>query len=314
MHRAASRIHGSRVLVASPDASLRHGLRRGLRLELGLECVEKAHGGRALEALQNQSFRLAIVSTELPGISWTDLVGFLRGHRPDTRVLLYTSQPVEEHLELALEFDVATILSMHGHRPLRDGIEASAALLTEDVFGLERWIGTGASIHARQMRSSAEILPMARMVSLFFKPEGKDRVFFRVLTEMLTNAVYYGALGESDGARKSEWATDIALGRDQGVYLFWGRTERGSGCAILDRGGRLEKRSVLEWLLRQRQQSAGGITLGSVDNHGRGLSITRRSLDRLIINTRRDDRTEVVLLNLPEGVHEKARPLLIHEF
>lgn len=313
MHPAASRTAGSRILIASPDASLRRGLRRDLHLELGLDCEEISHGSRALEALQNRSFRLAIFSTELTGIAWPDLVGFLREHRPDTQVLLYTSQPVEEHLELALEYDVATILCSHGEHPVRDGVEATAALLTEDVFGLERWIGADASIHGRQLRSSSEILPIARQVSLFFKPEGKDRIFFRVLTEMLTNAVYYGSLGE-DGARKAEWAQDVTLGRDQGVYLFWGRSERGSGCAILDRGGKLEKRAVLGWLLRQSRQSVGGLTLGNALNHGRGLSITRRSLDRLIINTRRGDRTEVVLLNLPHGVSEKARPLLIHEF
>jgi hypothetical protein len=313
VHPAASRISGSRVLIASPDASLRRALRRALHLELGLACEEFSHGSRALEALQNRSFRLAILSTELSGISWPDLVGFLGEHRPDTRVLLYTSQPVEEHLEMALEHDVATILSRNGHHPVRDGVEATAALLTEDVFGLERWIGTDGSIFARQLRSSSEILPMARMISLFFKPEGKDRIFFRVLTEMLTNAIYYGSL-DQDGARKAEWAEDVTLGRDQGVYIFWGRSEWGSGCAILDRGGRLGKRAVLEWLSRQQQQAVGGLTLGNALNHGRGLSITRRSLDRLIINTRRGDRTEVVLLNLPEGVSEKARPLLIHEF
>lgn len=314
MHPAASRLAGSRVLVASPDAPLRRALHRALRLELGLDCESVGHGSRALEALQNRSFRLAILSTELPGMSWTDLAGFLREHRPDAQVLLYTRQPVEEHLELALEYDVATILSRDGLHPVREGIEAAAGLLTEDVFGLERWIGSDASVHGRQLRSSSEILPVARQVSLFFKPEGKDRILFRVLTEMLTNAVYYGSLGESDGSRKAEWAEDVTLPRDQGVYLFWGRSERGSGCAILDRGGRLEKRSVLQWLLRQRRQAVGGLTLGTALNHGRGLSITRRSLDRLVINTRRGDRTEVVLLNLPQGSAEGTRPLLIHEF
>ncbi|MEN9355712.1 MAG: hypothetical protein RL318_3037 [Fibrobacterota bacterium] len=313
MHPAASRISGRRVLIATPDMPLRRALKRAMHLELGLPSDDVGHGGRALEALQNRSFGMAILSTELTGISWTDLVGFIREHRPDTRVLLYTSQPVEEHLEMALEYDVATILSRNGHHPVRDGVEATAALLTEDVFGLERWLGGDGSIFGRQLRSSSEILPLARMISLFFKPEGKDRIFFRVLTEMLTNAVYYGSLGE-DGARKAEWAEDVTLERDQGVYVFWGRSERGSGCSILDRGGKLEKRSVLEWLHRQQQQSVGGLTLGNALNHGRGLSITRRSLDRLIINTRRNDRTEIVLLNLPEGVIEKTRPLLIHEF
>jgi CheY-like chemotaxis protein len=312
MHAAASLVAGERVLVASPDGPLRRGLLRGLHRELGLVCDEASHGARALDALRLRRYDLAVLSSELAGIAWFDLVQFLRENRPDTKAILYTGKPVEEHLELALEYDISTILSQHSPHPLRDGVEASAALLSGDIFGLERWLGPSAEIFGRQLQSSSEILPMARLASRYFKVEGRDRIFFRALTEILTNAVYYGSLGE-DGARKSEWIEDVSLGRDQGVYLFWGRSERSSGCSVVDLGGRLEKNSVLRWLLRQRQQVVGGLMLGTALNHGRGLSITRRSIDRLLINTRRGDRTEIILLNLPEGTPDTARPLLIHE-
>ncbi len=313
MHAVASSVAGKRALIAIPDAPLGRGLRRALHQELGLECELAVHGARALDALRSRHYDLAILSSELPGIAWFDLVQFLRENRPEAKFLLYTASPVEEELALALEYDTSTILSQHSPHPLRDGVEAAAALLSGDIFGLERWLGPEAEICGRQLNSSADILPMARLASRYFKSEGRDRIFFRVLTEMLTNAVYYGALGESDGARKAEWATDVSLDRDHGVYLFWGRSARSSGCAVLDMGGRLEKKSVLRWLLRQRELRLGGLTLGTALNHGRGFSITRRSIDRLLINTRRGDRTEIILLNLPEDTPDTTRPLLIYE-
>lgn len=283
-----------RVLLACPDPHFRRRAARSLEDELGLQVETAEDGNRALDLLQNRSYRLLVADTELPGIPWFDLVQFLRELRPDTRYALVSSSPVEDHFRLALEYDVGTLLARQGAHPLRDLVETSQSLLTEDVFGLHRWIGPRPEIHARQIGSAAEIDRVVAEVAQWF-PEGDvRRTFRRSLSEMVSNAVFYGSLDQA-GERKSEWDLDAKLDRDQAVYVFFGRSDISWGCAVVDRGGRLSKQQVLSWLEANRVSGSQGILLNDL-NHGRGLHITRRSLDRVVVNIRSGDRTEIILL------------------
>lgn len=312
MRKAASKLGGARVLVACGDPNFRRHAVRALQEELGLEVESVSDGTRALELLQNRAYRLLVADTELQGILWFDLVQFLRELRPGTRYALSSSTPPDQHFRLAMEYDVGNILPRSAPKPLRDLVETAEALLTENVFGLERWLGAGAQVHGRQLDNPSQIQETVDQVAGWFPDGEMRRTFRRSLSEMLTNAVYYGSLDE-DGARKEEWATDVVLQRDQAVYVFFGRAADLWGCSVVDRGGRLTKGQVLSWLEQNRSQGAGGIQLND-QLHGRGLHITRRSLDRVVVNIRRGDRTEAILLRDAAENRPPQRPLLIHEF
>ncbi len=312
MREAAASLGGCRVLVACGDPNFRRHAVRALHEELGLEVESVSDGNRALDMLQNRSYRLLVADTEIEGIAWFDLVQFLRQLRPQTRYALSSSTTPDEHFRLAIEYDVGTILPRSAPKPLRDLVDTAEALLTENVFGLEHWLGQNAQIYARQIDNPSRIQEVVDEVSDWF-PEGEmRRTFRRSLSEMLTNAVYYGALDE-DGGRKEEWATDIPLDRDQVVYVFFGRAGDLWGCSVVDRGGRLTKSQILSWLEMNRAKGPDGILLNDL-HHGRGLHITLRSLDRVIVNIRRGDRTEAILLRDADANRPPQRPLLIHEF
>jgi len=311
MRPSAQRIGGARVLVADHDPRFLRRVAQTLHYQLGVEVETAEDGSRALEMLQNRSYSALFSGTSMTGIPWFDLVQFLRQLRPRTRYALVSETPPEDHFRLALEYDVGTILAKKAGRPLRDLVETCEALLTEDVFGLDRWLGDeGREVHGRQIANTAEIQRVADEVSAWFPAGEVRRTFRRVLVEVVTNAVYYGSLDEN-GARKLEWATDVPLSRDQVVYVFFGKGASGFGCSVVDRGGRLSKGQVLEWL--EANRVSGGLLLND-ENHGRGLHITRRSLDRVVINIRSGDRTEVILLRDDTALRPPQRPLLIHEF
>ena len=312
MRPSADILGGERVLLACPDAVFRRRAAKSLQEELGLSVELAEDGGTALEMIQNRSFRLLVADTSLSGIPWFDLVQFLRELRPTTRYVLLTSTPPEEHFRLALEYDVGALLPRAGIRPLRDLVETAESLLTENVFGLERWLGASPEVHGRQIGNASEIDQVVKDVSEWF-PEGEGRrAFRRALAEMVVNAVFYGSLRE-DGSSKAEWNLDAPLNRDQAVYVFFGRGDEASGCSVVDRGGRLTKAQILTWLESNRVQGAHGI-LSNDQNHGRGLHITRRSLDRIVLNIRANDRTEAILLQETGAHRSPERPLLIHEF
>lgn len=310
MRPTAGRIDGARVLLADHDPSFLRHAAHALHLELGMVVETVEDGSRALQLLQKRSYALLVAGTSMPGVPWFDLVQFLRELRPGTRYALVSDTAPDDHFRLALEYDVGTILPKRSGRPLRDLIETCEGLLTEDVFGLDRWLGEGCEIHGRQITNASEIQRVADEVSAWFPPGEVRRTFRRVLVEVVTNAVYYGSLDE-DGAFKMEWETDVRLTRDQVVYVLFGKGEAGFGCSVVDRGGRLSKHQVLTWL--EANRASGGLLLND-ENHGRGLHITRRSLDRVIVNIRTGDRTEVILLRDDSATRPPLRPLLVHEF
>lgn len=303
---------GQRVLLACPDASFRRRAARSLEDELGLSVETVEDGNRALDLLQNRSYRFLVADTALTGIAWFDLVQFLRELRPETRYAIISSTSVEEHFRLALEYDVGTLLPRQGAHPLRDLVETAQSLLTENVFGLERWLGPGAEVHARQVGSATDIDSVVAEVAAWYPDGDIRRVFRRSLAEMVSNAVFYGSL-DQEGELKSEWDLDAKLGRDQAVYVFFGKSATSWGCSVVDRGGRLTKQQILTWLEANRARGAQGILLNDL-NHGRGLHITRRSLDRVVVNIRPGDRTEMILLRDMEETTSALRPFLVHEF
>lgn len=312
MASGRANLGGQRVLLACPDPAFRRRAARALEEELGLVVDSVEEGARALDLLQNRAYRLLVADTGLSGIAWFDLVQFLRELRPDTRYALITSTPPEEHFRLALEYDVGNILPRQGPRPLRDLTETAESLLTEDVFGLRRWLGPDSEIHGRQVSNTNRIDEVVKEVADWFPEGDMRRVFRRALAEMVTNAVFYGSL-RADGSDKENWDLEAPLGRDQAVYVFFGRGHGVWGCSVVDRGGRLTKAQILSWLENNRTQGADGILLNDL-HHGRGLHITRRSLDRVVVNIRSGDITEAILLREEEVQRSAQRPLLVHDF
>jgi hypothetical protein len=67
-------------------------------------------------------------------------------------------------------------------------------------------------------------------------------------------------------------------------------------------------------LQRQIEKDDRGIPLGILDNHGRGLYISRAYLDRFVINLQPGRATEVVALNfIGHSADPGQKPLIINE-
>jgi hypothetical protein len=76
----------------------------------------------------------------------------------------------------------------------------------------------------------------------------------------------------------------------------------------------LTKEEVLYWLERNATKDEDGISIGLLDEHGKGLFISRETIDRFIVNIKRGHTTEIVMLNYKEGLYDGYRPLWIQEF
>ena len=75
----------------------------------------------------------------------------------------------------------------------------------------------------------------------------------------------------------------------------------------------MKKEEVLYWLERNATKGEDGMSVGLLDEHGKGLFISRETIDRFIVNIKRGQKTEIVMLNYKEGLYDGYRPLWIQE-
>lgn len=136
-HRPPSTLRrpATRVLVADDDATNREVLR--LMLEnAGYEIRAVADGEEALDALEHETFDLALVDMHMPEYSGIEVIKtyqFMQLEEPRTRFVLLTANVTSEGLHQAAEAGAATYLTkpIGAHRLQ----EAVAAVLEQPVAG-----------------------------------------------------------------------------------------------------------------------------------------------------------------------------------
>jgi hypothetical protein len=162
------------------------------------------------------------------------------------------------------------------------------------------------------IRSSNEIEEVIHTILDIMPGSRHKRKFRQALNEIIINAVYYGAKQER-GDQKELWPIDVKLEPSEEVRVSWGIDDEKVGVSVMDQKGLLSKKDVLFWLERNTTKGDDGLSVGILDDHGKGLFITRESIDRFIVNIKRKNKTEIVMLNYKEGLYDGYRPLWIQE-
>jgi CheY-like chemotaxis protein len=280
-------------------------------VEQGYDVTCAQNGDAALEALGRKPFDLLLSDINMPGMKGFELLKIAAERFPRVKRALITAYDVNDYIALARDHDVGNIITKTMPFNFAETGTLIRTIVTEDVFGLGRYVG--GTVHAEEIRASPDIERVIdRVIEALPEPLWKRR-FRHGLVEAIINAVYYGAKHEQ-GDRKEEWSHDLTLAPDEYVLVSWAFDDQKAGISVTDQKGRLTKRDVLYWLERNMTRDSRGLTLGFFDKHGKGLFISRQTNDRFIINTKRGERTEVIMINYKEGLYHGHRPLWIHEF
>ncbi|MBD3420326.1 MAG: response regulator [Chitinivibrionales bacterium] len=270
-----------------------------------------SNGGEALAALEQSAFDLLLSDINMPGMKGFELLEKATSLYPRLKTALITAYDVRDYMRLAREYNIGNIIAKT--TPFNfDEIELLLKnIISESVFGLERYV-TG-KLNTFTLSHSNQIEDVMKKILDDITESRHKRKFRQALGEILVNAVYYGAKNEQ-GDKKNEWEIEVALDTNEEVFVTWGTDNEKAGVAVRDQKGRLTKQEVLHWLERNTTKNEEGLSLGLFDEHGKGLYISRESIDRFIVNIKRNQTTEIVMLNYNEGLFDGYRPLWIHEF
>ena len=292
------------ILVVDDEPVMRHLLRDLLRMRG--HCVRTAADGReALSVVCTESVDMVISDIQMPEMDGFTLLSVLEAEYPSIRRVLMTGCEIDGYLGLIREYNIGNVLSKGGDFHLEEIASYIDRLLCGTVFGLGPYFEGEASDSVNVFCQDDCERACSRVLSLY---RGADRVFLEMaLNELVSNAVFHGVLRMS-GVPRERWSNCYRIGSRDPVKVTWMSDDEKVGIGVEDPVGALSKKDVLRWL----DHPIGDENPG--EEHGRGLMLVRRLIDRLIINIDPGVRTECIVLQYHERRDEhRKKPLLIHE-
>lgn len=295
-----------RVLIVDDD----HAICELLAIALGRRFeVQTALGSaEAVEKLCAQTFDMVVSDINMPQMSGIELLQMVRSRWPKVITVLMTGYDINTYLRQARELGIANIIAKTAPFNFTE-IEAELdGLLTGSIFGLTRYLQPSPTILSTfEVKSSDEARTVRTQVcELFRNALGQVRDLELVVDEIVSNAVWH-APAHADGTPKYESLSSVALEVDEYITVECGHDSEKYGLSVSDGSGRLTKEMVLERI--ERHATGQGL----LDLRGRGIHLTRMLSDRMIINIRRGERTEVILLNYFQPKYRGFKPLYINE-
>jgi len=126
------------------------------------------------------------------------------------------------------------------------------------------------------------------------------------IDELISNAFFHAVLKLSNLPRE-KWIESYDVPAGNGIKVTWGYDEEKIGVSVEDPQGNLTKTDALKWLDTKREEKAD-------EEHGRGLLLVRKLIDRLIINIDPGKRTECIVVQyFNKQISTNNKPLMIHE-
>lgn len=303
----------ARILVVDDEMEIRSLIVEFLREIKNYTVFEAKDAQTALHFLEENSVDLILSDINMPGMKGFDLLKEVRTLHPTIKRVLITAYNVEDYLELAMKFDIGNIFVKTTPFNFDELSTVLSSLLTNNIFGVDKYFQVPPEKINISIANSKDLdVHAARMVSFIGALPYDAKKLELVIIELLTNAIFYGIRKESP-ENKDNWKYDFVLPDDEAVQVTVAKDNEKFAISITDVGGRLTKSDVLYWLNRQIAHDDDGLPLGLYDSHGRGLFITRKYIDRLIVNIDHSRRTEVIVINYFHNSYVGYKPLYINE-
>jgi len=293
----------ARVLLVDDEPTL-SGLIAG-HLSRYYEVEVAGTGEAAMGQLSSRSFDLVITDGGIPDMKGPAVIAEARRRNPMAKTALITGGSMHECIRLALDHDVGTIIAKTIPFDLDELVQLVKGALTENVFGLGRYLASDASLVEYPVRGSRHISRVRDRIlkqpAIASWPESRKYALKLALDESISNAAYHG-----NQIRKGR---TYSFSRQQEVQVVYGEDAERVGVAVADQAGRLSKQTILGKLDACMGQDEEAL----LQDSGRGLFLIINIVHRLIINIRRGARTEIIMLFRPKRTEIGHRPIIINE-
>jgi CheY-like chemotaxis protein len=300
-----------KILVVDDEAPIRDMLSDALRI-FGYEADTAPDGPSALLKLKVERFDMILSDINMPHMTGFELLRKVEEAHPEVKRVLMTAYNLDDYMRMVRDHNVGNVITKTVPLNFKEIREIINSLLNNAIFGLEQYMLDPHSVQTFKLVEPSQIDEISESLSEHYSGTPTHNKFKVVLIELMTNALFYGARNEA-GDKKQEWVKDFRLADEDAVIVTACHDKEKLGVSVLDGGGKLDKHTVLYWLDRQTTHDENGLPMGIFDYHGRGFFITRKYVDRFIINIEKGKRCECCIFNYFEEKYAGNKPLIINE-
>jgi CheY-like chemotaxis protein/anti-sigma regulatory factor (Ser/Thr protein kinase) len=277
-------------------------------LEDRYEVIGAESGKHALDILSKRRADLVISDINMPGMSGIELVGIIRRNYPSVKTALITAYNIDEYIQLIKNENIANVIPKTVPFNFSELTSIVNGLITGEIFGLTRYLLQNSTVLASfRITSSTDGREVReRITDLFTRQFGTAGDIKLVLDEIITNAICHAPVDDS-GEEKYSIFSEIKLQPEEYIDVECGYDQEKYGVSVVDRQGRLDKKTVLSKIERQLTGS------GLLDDSGRGIHMSRVFTDRMIINIDPGKKTEVIIMNYFSPTFRGYKPLYVNE-
>jgi DNA-binding NarL/FixJ family response regulator len=309
------------ILIVEDIQSIREGIKELLSQNYLVWDAEDYDS--AVEILHKEKINLVITDIKMPGKSGLDLVKYIQEHFPDIIYSLITAYNINDYINFAKEHNVWNIIPKYSFLDIRVIEIMVNKILTNDIFGVEKYFPEDFEIILDRMDTGYEDPPnsgviykliksdrdrniLTGKISKFMIQQGAPNSIQQVLEELTSNAMIR-APKDNDGRFKYQFEIpsndlivpleNIELQPEDFFTIGYGQNKNSFILITQDRFGSLKKSEILHRLDRQiTNDEKTGFPIGLEDSHGRGLYICREISDQLIFNIQKNVKTEIISL------------------
>lgn len=297
----------SRILIVDDEPAIRAMLCDFLESQFMIDSASQAE--EALQLCSVNEYDLVISDINMPGMKGYELLSIIKSQHANTRTVLITAYNVDEYIRLARSHGICNIFSKTSPFNFTELLNLVNALVSRDIFGLNKYMDTGYSTLGKWVIKSSDAARETRQAVVEILPAlHRDANEIKlVVDEIITNALYH-APHTPEGSRKYKSYQPISLTDEEAVSVEVGIDKHKVAISIMDRQGNLDKDRIL--YLIDRHINAEGI----YDESGRGIYMSRIFSDRMIVNIDPGKRTEVIILFFLQAEKYKGfKPLYINQ-
>lgn len=304
-----------KTLIVDDDAVIRKSLVNYLtrfhKSDYTLTVDSAENAKEAKDFFKKASYDLAIIDINMPGESGFSLIEYIKKHYKKTKTALITAYKVQDYLKLCKEKEISNIIVKTAPFNFNEFSQIVNSLLIPDkhLFGLHNYLKKGTNITHHTLDGSSSISKVQSvlrdcMVSL--KVNNIELLSIAIL-EAMTNALYHAPHSLSGEKKYNRDQVISQVDENEIVDVYYGWDEEIFGISVIDKAGKLKQQDVLYWLERN-------ITGANVlDASGRGLYLMHCIVDRLIINIKTDQKTELIFLIHLKDAYSGHKPIYINQ-
>jgi len=283
----------------------------------------------ALASLRTGAVDLLFVDWEHMGV----LNEALRFNSNLIAVLLTTQPQFEQHgseilaLPITSALIINTILDVQkvpDALMIEELVITAGKLITDDIFGLEKYLSWGVTTHERRISDSEHRFAVADELGVFIdKCDMRDRHKSAILTladELMMNAIYDAPVGE-DGKPKYAHlprTERVMLTKREEVTLRYATDGNRVAVSVSDNYGRLTRDTAFSYICKCFAHEGAQVDFKTDGRGGTGigLAMSYMAMSGLVINVDPSARTEVIgIIKIREGARMgPERPRSFHYF